>query len=249
MSEQETQSGDGDNKAGSEGSEKKPQENANAEFSRKIKNIQESNQVLTDQNAKISQQMDAVMQAITAQAVPKKVAPSSEEMDDLYYSDPDKWKQLNNQKLEDRILSKVDARDQQTSARQVMLTDMVSKYPELNNPNSELYKVAIKNYGELSNDAKSDVNSYKLSIMDAVTEVGVLPMNRRGKGDESDLDEFIGGGGDSGDPNRNKRERGGDEKLNSNTAEIARRMGIDPSDPKVATRLKEYSKRKWNKYR
>ena len=220
-------------------------ENIQAEFSRKFKNLSEQTEAQRAQSEAMNQKMDAIIQALTHQQAPKKQEMSSQDLEDLKYTDPDKYVAIQTAKIKDEVMTEVNSAQAQANERQAMLTDMVSKYPELNNPNSDVYKAALKNYQGLSDAQKQDPSTYKLAILDAVAETGVVPVSKRNKND--DLDEFIGGRGDSSNPGRKERGSSAD-KLDPRTEEVARLMGLDPADKEVQKKLKKHANRKWNKY-
>ena len=225
--------------------EERSNENLQAEFSRKFKNLSEQTESQRAETAAMNEKMDAIIQALAQQQAPKKQEMSAQDLEDLKYTDPDKYVSIQTSKIKDEVMSEVNSAQAQANERQAMLTDMVSKYPELNDPKSAVYQAALKNYQGLSDAQKQDPSSYKLAILDAVAETGVMPVSKRKK--DEDLDEFIGGRSDSSSPNRDNRSAGG-EKLDPRTVEVASRMGLDTSDKKVMEKLKKHAKRKWNKY-
>ena len=215
-----------------------PIKNIKAEFNRKLANIEESNQQLAQaMKAEVSQILDYVQSG-------RKDA--SEDLEDLKYSDPDKYVELKMQNMEQNILKKVESSTAQQQQKQQVLADLVSKYPELNDPSSDLYNEAIQASKQLDDSIRNTPHGYKLAVMEAVANLGAMPVSKRKKSEPAD--EFISSGGNS--TSSGKSPSGKKESvITDEMLKIAQLFGRDINDKEFLKRLETAAKRKkWNKY-
>lgn len=229
-----------DTEVSSNPNENNPSDNLKFEFQRKFENLSKANETLANQNAQLNAKLDAIIGALDK---PKE---SNTDLEDLKYTDPDKYIEMKMQEVEGRVESKIQKTQELQSKKNEVLSKLASDYPEINNQDSELYKHAINLAGKYDANFVNSPEGIQLLVREAAAELGVLPSSKR-KVEETDMSEFIGGG--SGNSNNNNGKKAKTADLDPKTIVAAKLMGLDTNDPKVIERLKERSKRKnWTKY-
>lgn len=233
-----------------------PTQNLKAEFSRKLNNLREANEAITAQANEIAAQQKVILQHLQTSQQPQTPAPSKEDLEDLKYSDPDKYIELKMGAMKDDVLGEVRAENQVVAERTVALNQLAQEFPELNDDSSDMYKKAVEIYQTLPKEFKDKAAGYKLAVHEAASQVGVLPQSKRAnqevaamagsKKSEDQLDEFIGSSGSTaGGKSAPKKS----EKLDEKIVTTARLMGLDINDPKVVERLQQRTQRKrWNRW-
>lgn len=210
-------------------------DNVKAEFDRKFNNIKEQTDIT---NTKIDNLMETIIQQNRKQDLPpaKKEDPIDPDLEPGRYVDS----KLSG--LDAKIAQAVTSATSKISERDTLLNSMVNKYPELGDPNSELYKATVKNHENLGEGLHGTSAGYKLAIYDAVEKVGSK------KKESSDVEEFIGGGGGDGGSFRRPPKKSA--TLDPLIVETAKIMGLDVEDKKVMERIKKRSERtSWSKWR
>ena len=214
-----------------------PLKNFKSEMDRKMTNFDTK----VDQMAKTNQELLAQIKALTAPPVPE---PAVDEFDDLFLDNP---KEAARKIKEDAVAEmraemQVQQEGQQKQAR--ILTQLTQKFPELNDPNSELTKKAVELYNEMDAADQTDPKSYRIAVGDAALELGIQPLSKRKKVEDDDDDGYA--VSPSSNPKVGKTKI---EKLDPNTIEVARLMGLDVENEKVLESLKSKAKRtNWSTY-
>lgn len=215
--------------------EEDPIKNLKAEFNRKLQNIEASNQQLANMMKEEVSNLASYM---------KSGKDSDIDLEDLKYSDPDKYVDLKMRSLEDNIMKKVESSQTQMTQKQQVLGQLVSQFPELNDPGSELYGEAVRVAQTLDPSIKDTAHGYKLAVMEAVNNLGVSPVSRRKK---QVADEFISSGSSSANSGAPKKKA--KSNINDHMLKFAELLGRDINDPEFIKRLEQAAKRKnWNRY-
>ena len=238
---------------GAEGSGIQDQnQNIKAEFNRKIENLSKANESLATQNDALSQKLDAIMGQLESNNQQSAINSNAQEsIEDLRYTDPDKYIELKMAEVDKKVDAKLQQQNDLNTQKQQVLTQLSSDYPEINDPNSELYKKAIEIGTRYNKDFVATPEGIQLAVREAAAQLGVIPSNLRkkqveGEG-EQDMSEFIGGG--SSGSNNSKGKKQGKQELDQKTVVTAELMGLDTNDPKVIERLKKRASRKnWNRW-
>lgn len=221
-----------------EGTSQDDVKNIKAEFSRKWSNYDEKLAQVQQANQQILEQL----QQFTKPKEPVK-QPDTENLSDLMYSDPDKYAQLiearATAKAEAKINARLEARDIATARQNEVFSQIVSDYPEVGVPNHPLAQKTAEIHKKLSADERANPTSYRLAVLEAAAEMGVVPKSKRTDPDDGFVME---GGGSGGAPRQKKQD------VNDLTLQFAAQMGYDVTDPKVVERFGKHSKRNWSKY-
>ena len=214
----------------------RPAENIKSEFDRKLQN----------QSAKIDQIMDALtnMQSQRQQAAaPQDSGPS---LEDLKFTDPERYEQLKEQQLEQKLESKVMGKIEQENRKQQTLVDLINKYPDLKSDQSELSIAAKTAHEALPENLRGTAEGYKLAVLEAASQAKKGESKVSDKKSE-DVGEFIAGSG-SGEGRGESKKKKAD--LDPKVETIAELMGLDVSDEKVRARLKDRAGRSnWSQYK
>lgn len=219
--------------------------NFKAEVNRKIDNQREEytaqlketndqfNKILSDLNESIKEQPQQTAPTPTAQ---------ESGLDDLWYSDPNKAAELIQQQTEEKIMRKVEAQQAQQQKQTTVISNLISDYPELNDPNHELTKQAVKNYGEMEATEQASPLAYKVAAIQAAQDLGVVPRKKRAEDNDANfsLSSSRAPGARSDKASTNQQD---DLML-----QFAQQMKLDVSDDKVVERLKNRSQRDFSRY-
>jgi len=236
----------------SKGDEGEKDKNLKAEMDRKFDNIQKQNQEIADQSKQTNQQIQSVLDSLSAMNQKPKPAPSVSELADLEYTDPDRYAEIKanerEDKFEKRMMDNLDKREErgQTMGR------LVADFPELSDTNSKLTKRAIEIHNTLGNELKETGAGYELAVTRAAREIGTVEMSRRGEKDDGtgseDLGEFMS------DADRGERDKNKDKssELHSKTEafllEIEKRTNKKINRDNVKNHVKN-RKGTWGKWR
>lgn len=235
MSDENVNQG-GDNSA----DQNDPIKQIKSEFGRKQDNVLNELNAL---KAQLGQITDTVISV--AQTKRQEAAQSGEEFPDPVI-DPKGYKEAIKRELRQEVNVSLSAERERTST----LSSLVSQYPELQDSNSELTQQALRIYNGLSAAEKQSAASYKLAVMQAAQEVGVLPVNKRqSKNNSQDSEDFTinSSSNSTRRPSQNRKE----EKIDERTLEFARLLGRPVDDPKYMDNLKKTittRKRSWSKF-
>ena len=213
--------------------------NLKAEMARKLQNVNDANDKLAQQNDVLSQKLDLI---VNQMSVPDQKQ-SSEDLEELRYTDPDRYIELKLQESDKRTDEKIAKSNQAQTAKSQVVADLAKIYPDINDPNSALYNEAIKISANYDANFMSTPEGIKLAVMEAASKLGTKSGPAKGADDNEDIDmsEYIGGG--SGDSSK-KSTRKKSEELDSKTIMTAKLMGLDVDDPDVIASLKKRANRK-----
>lgn len=210
--------------------------NLKAEMARKFENIQQTNDQLIQSNRALQDQLAAITQQISTSNTGQ-TGPQEDDYIDPY--DPDFWRKKEaaiEKKVEQKIMSKTQSQNQ----RAVVLSQLIQKYPELKDDNSELTKAAIKKLSSYSESTQSSGEGYKLAVMEAASELDVLPVSKRSTAD--DLDDLVGDEGDgygmrSPKKASDRRKSSKKDNLDPKVEAVARQFKLNIDDPEVRKRI------------
>lgn len=207
-----------------------------SEFGRKQENVMNELNALRSQ---LSQIADTV---ITAASAKNK---QSEEIDVDPIVDPKGYKESLKKELRKEMEQSLGAERE----RGTVLSTLVANYPELQQSNSELTKTALQIYNNLSPAERSSPSGYKIAVMQAAQEVGILPMSKRKQSSSEDSDFTMSASNSSvrTRPSQKAKEKELDEK----TLAFAELIGRPVNDPKYQESLKKTvsgRKRSWQKF-
>lgn len=228
----------------SEETQADPIKNLHAEFSRKTSK-------LTQENLRLSQQLEQVVSLLQQQQAPSKAAASSQsedgDLEDLAFSNPKAYAQKVTQRATQEASRVVSQQMQQQQQSQAVLNQLVNDYPELSDSNSELTTRAVEFYKQLSEQERTSPSAYKIAVRDAAADLGVLPKSKR-KGGGSD-DYTMSSSSSSGMSGGKSQNRQRDAEVEQKSLAFAKLLGMDINDKKVVERIKQRSQRKsWGSY-
>lgn len=217
-------------------SKQRTMESLQAEMNRKTEKLMNENQ-------KLAQRMEELMGMLT----PKQsaaAAPQEDDLETLVYKDPKAYAakvKAEAAREAQRAVSESLNQQQQSNA---ILAQLTNEYPELSDSNSELTQKAVEAYKAMSAAERSSPIAYKTAVRDAAADLGILPKNKR----RQSSDDFTMSGQSSGEGRRGAPSKE-QQAIDNKTAEFAKLLGLDPSDKKVAERLKQRNQRKnWSRW-
>jgi len=219
--------------------EQDPIKQIKSEFGRKQDNVMNELNAL---KAQLGQIADTV---ISAAATKKQEANGGDDLPDPIM-DPKGYKEA----LKRELRTELDSSISMERERNQTLSTLVSQYPELQQADSELTKTALNIYNQLSPREKQSPAAYRLAVVQAAQETGVLPVNKRSNNKPSGDEDFTISSSSSSNTRRantNKKE----EALDDRTLEFARLLGRPVDSPEYIKNLKStVSKRKrsWSKF-
>jgi len=195
-----------------------------SEFGRKQDNVMNELNALKVQLGQIA---DTVIHAAAAKNKPEQ----DENIDPIV--DPKGYKES----IKKELRKEMDQSLGMERERNTVLSTLVSQYPELQRNDSELTQTALRIYNSLSASEKASPSGYKVAVMQAAQEVGVLPVNKR-KQSQSESDDFTLSNSNT-SVRQKPSERAKDEKIDDKTLEFAKLLGRPTSDPKYIDSLKK----------
>ena len=216
-------------------SKQRTMESLQAEMNRKTEKLMNENQ-------KLAQRMEELMSMLT----PKQSSQPAQEddLETLVYKDPKAYAakiKAEAAREAQRAVSESINQQQQSNA---ILSQLTNEYPELSDSQSELTQKAVEAYKAMSAAERSSPIAYKTAVRDAAAELGILPKNKR----KSGSDDFTMSGQSSSEGRRQASSKE-QQAIDNKTAEFAKLLGLDPSDKKVAERLKQRNQRKnWSRW-
>lgn len=215
-----------------------PINNVKAEFGRKIGNVEAQ----MAQLAQTNQQLLAQIQQIATSKAP---AVPEADIEDLWYKDPRKAKEMIQRETEERIDAKLTQRQQEMTRQNATIASLVKDFPELNDENNALTKRAVELYTKMDDYEKKSPTAYKLAVKEAALELDVKPLSKRV---QNDTDSYSMGGNST--PSEGRPSRGSKrDQVAPETLQFAKLMGLNTDDPKVIESLKSRSQRKnWNRF-
>lgn len=226
-------------------------DNLKAEMNRKFQNLTEANEGIKQQNTQLTDGMNNILQQLKEGTEQKQANTQQETMDELKWSDPDKYAEIkvNQAKagIDKQIDDKVTSVTQAQSERTQILGQLTVDYPELNDQSSDLYKKALEIHNTADPKFRDTANGYRYIVREAAAQIGVLPLNKRVKAD-TDADEFVVTTGET-MSDQDRENKNAAKKLDPRTLAFAERVKLDINDPKVIERLKQRSERDFKRWR
>lgn len=219
------------------GQEQDHLKNLKSEFNRKFENT--SSQL--DQLAASNQQVMQLLQELK-QSPSSSKGEEGDSMSQYLYEDPDKYAELLEKKVEDRVSKKFQAQQKSQERSAQVLAELSQHYPELRDQSSDLTRKAVQIFDSFSAEDKVNVAvAYKAAINEAASDLGIQRASKR-KQQASDFDDFT-LGASSGSNRRNDSK----PKLATETILFAEAMGMDTDDKALLKRLAERSKKNFKK--
>lgn len=208
-----------------------PLKNYKAEMERKFGNV--SNQV--QELKTVNQQLLAQIQQLNTAKAPET---SEDDFNDLFIDNPREAARRIKEETAAEIRADIEKQQQKQQKQQSVLSELVQKFPELNDNSSELTQKAVEIYNSFSPEDQNDPKSYKLAVSEAAIDLGIQPMSRRKKVKSDDESFSVSGGSSSSSPAK-KREANIDPK----TLEFAKMIGMDVDNEKTIQSLKKRAQR------
>lgn len=198
---------------------------------------------LAQENAKLSQQLERVMEMLNKQPVAQS-AQGEDDLEALVYKDPKAYARKIREQAAQDAQQVVNRSLQQQSQTNAVLSQLTSEYPELADGSSELTKATIEIYKGMSADERSSPSAYKIAVRDAAAELGVLPKNKRRVQNNEDF-SLSGNNGAS----QKQASRSAQSEVDPKTEAFAKLLGLDTTNKDTMKRLQNRSQRKnWTKW-
>lgn len=220
--------------------------NIKAEFARKQQNTELTLKQIQDSHAQLLESLNNLSSKIE---VPAKQV----EEEDLDPYDPQYGKkvaekvkrELRQEQEQQRIVESKIAQQ-----RDKVLGDIRNLYPESIDPTSDLHKKAAEIYDSYSPSDKANPISLKSAVLEAATELGVLPVSKRKKEEDFNDDDESFTVSSSRSRRASKETKDKKSKLSDQTLRFAELMGLDTSDEKVVKKIEDRasSRKRWNRY-
>lgn len=216
--------------------------NIKSEFSRKFGNLSETTKRLEEANRALDDKLAAILQLVqTPKAQPEPQA----NLEELWITDPAKAAAIERERIKSEVAGELTAQQVAQQERTATLAQLVQDYPELNQPDSEIYQEVMKTYNNLPARLKDTAEGYRLAVREGAARLGAIPVTKRGKQSSSEEVEEVISGGSRGKP---ARPTSTTSELDPMVEATARLFGLDPADKKTKERLKARSKRNFNKW-
>lgn len=222
-------------------SEQDPLKQIKSEFGRKQDNVMKE---LDSLKSQLSQIADTVIHA----AAVKRNHEENREEDIDPVLDPKGYKESLKRNLKEELRSEMNQSLSAERERNNTLGLLVSQYPELQQSDSELTKTALNIYNNLSATEKASPSGYKVAVMQAAQEVGLLPINKRRNQVEASEDFTM---SSSNSTARRPSQKAKENKIDDKTLEFARLLGRPVEDEKYIEKLKSTitnRKRSWSRF-
>lgn len=214
-----------------------PIRNLKGEFNRKLSTME---QQLAQTNA-------ALEQAIAALREKSQPSGPQKSAKDLLYEDPDRFVQEVEERAISKAQEKVTKEVQAQQQAQSVIFEMQSKFPEFAQPSSEAAQLAVEKAKSLPAYLRGTPEGARLVMMEAATELGLVPANKRQKQQTQSDDYVTGSRNVQSSPQRQASQK--KPKVSEKTMVVAQLLGIDTSDPKRLEGLEKAANReKWTKY-
>lgn len=216
--------------------------NIKSEFQRKYTNLEAQNKSLEtklDELSKISQELASRLGQAQSKQPGNTEKQSSNDMEDLMYSNPEEFVNRIHANVEQKLMSKVDQAQRAQEEKQSTLAQLIREYPELGDNDSELVKEAKQIINQLPKEQQESSLGYKTAVYEAATRLGIMAAKHRKKPKNEEDENFT-----LNDPAPSRGKISNDRVM-----EIAELFGLNVEDPKVKERLNNRTKRKdWNRY-
>lgn len=229
------------NNGASDAAEQDRLKNLQAEFSRKTSNLDSKLEAINQQLQQLSLlgQVNTKVQETQPAGRPDPVL------------EPEAYERYMEQKLESKLNSRLEIQQRQ----QAEIGNLVSQFPELQDPESDLTKSALQIYNNMSPSDKNNPIAYRTAIQQAALDLGVLPKSKRQQqmtaNNESEDDLGARNNRSGQMPSGSKKgSSSAAGKLDAATIAFAQALGKDVNDPKYRARLeKAASRNTWGKFK
>jgi hypothetical protein len=204
--------------------------NLKAEMNRKISATEQQLAEVIRVNKALADQIGALTRPAAAKQ-PK--------LADMVYDDPEAFVATVEKRAEEKAWKRMEEVQSSQAAQTQTINQLYNTYPELADSDHPFTQKTLERYGQMSEAEKRDPRALKLAAMETAVDMDIKPKSKR----PTDEDSFSIGGNSGGKPRR------GSDKLDPNTIEFARKVGLNVDDPKVMESLKKRARRSnWNQY-
>lgn len=209
-----------------------------AEMDRKLTNIEQTSK-------KLEEALRSLNTAVAAKAAPPaRQAEVTEDLEDLMITNPAKAAKIIKEQAKAEISEELGKQAKAQNKTSQVMSELISKYPELQYNDHELTQKAIEIYNALPDDEKTSASAYRLAVKEAAVELGIKERSKRSEGED-----FV--------PSRTStsQRRQKKEELDPATLEFARLMAekgftaVDPDKEGVKERLLARSKRNYGQFK
>lgn len=214
--------------------------NLKAEFNRKQKELEDK---MTSQLSKLAESQKALLDRLESLNQPtKQASESSDDIEDLWYSDPRKAASKIKEETQAEIRKQYEADQARQTKQNQMINDLTRKYPELSDVNSPLTQKVYEIYNQFAPEDQQNPTSIKAAVLEAASELGVMPTSKR----QNTQEETFSMGSSTGSRRPTPKK---EEELSEKTEQWAALLGLNINDKKTRESLKKRSERKvWNRY-
>lgn len=210
-----------------------------------IKNVKaEFNRKLDAGLSEVNQKLESVLAALkTPQSQPKPAqSEPSEDLADMMYTNPKEYTRRIKEEARAEAVNTVTAQSQSQAKQQRIIGELTNEFPELQSPESPIYKKAVEHYSRLDDQEKANMTSWKTVVYQAAMDLDMKPKSKRPVSDNTD--DFVMNGSSS-SMNRPAKKK---EDIDPLTLEFSRLLGRNVEDPKVREGLKKAAQRRnWKK--
>jgi hypothetical protein len=205
--------------------------NLKAEFSRKMDNLAQA-------NAQLLKQLETLVKP-----APQATPTAEPDLDKLWFDSPAKAAQIIEERAEKRMEAKQAKRDEVIRKQNEVVSQLVTEFPQLQNPSSELAKEALRIYQGYSDEERNNPASYRAAVNEAALKKGVRPKSMGG----DDADEAFSVGGPKSGASGSKAPKKGE--LDERVSLAAQLLGLDVNDAATKKSLaKRQGRENWIKY-
>lgn len=210
--------------------------NLKAEVDRKLSNTTEQLSKIAKQNEELTKYVQQLVKTGTP-APSQQPTTEDDDIQSIWFDNP----KLAAQKIEDRASKKsfeqFNKMQSETNKRNSIIQEVVSKFPEAADVNSEFSKKTVEIYNRYVSEHGENPMLIKTAAYEAAAELN-RSMN---KTDNFSLSS-------SGGSNRSQSSRK-EAELPQETLDFAALMGLNVEDPAVVGRLKARSNRNWTRFK
>ena len=207
--------------------------NVKAEMNRKLGNIEAQ---IKSQNEAMLAQINALLAKTAPPKEESTVSKAKKPLKDLINDDPEEYARHVQEEARASAERLIEERTKKANEQQAVLSQLTSEYPELNDMNSELTKLAVEKYKGLGLDSPV---GYRAAVAEAAAELGVRPKSKRKA--ESNDEAFSLGSGSGG---RGTGEARVSPQQEAVMRDLAKKFGVNWEDKDTRDRLKKNHGRK-----
>jgi hypothetical protein len=224
MSDEQKPGGNAEGSGAPEGQAEDRLKNLQAEFSRKLSNIEEQNK-----------RANEALLAQIASLAPKAAPESKPALDKVWYDNPAEAARIIKEETRAEIRRELDSEREVQSEFAQTTNKLYSDFPELSDESSDLAKLAAEKFAALPQKQKSSAVAMKAAVVEAAAELGVRPKSKRKSGDDS-FSMGTSRGNTAAPPKK--------DDLDPQTERLARMLGVNVDDKEVRKRMSNNHGRK-----